>query len=509
MSEINFAPPAPPPGPPSGSGGGTQPQVFRALASLEVLRLQPGQQMQAEVRQRAPGAEGSQLNLRVALADGRSLNLDVAAGRQAEPAVGARLQLTVLPGNRLLATPLQPASPVATPAAPAAPLTRLDLPAGTLLQARALSSTPLGGQFQVLAQLPDGRQMLLSSAHPLPVGSLLNARVLDDRSLHFISPDARVQQLELLQQLSNQFAQQSPLSTLFSALRAMQGQPLPPNLAQSIERLLGNQPSAAQLSDPRQLAAILRNAGIGLENRLRTGQTDGLSSDLKANLLRLLGQLAGSQQSTGLSLAPSAGLLATLPVLARQVLGALGQRPERQPGLRFPLPAQRLEGLENPSLQLLLRLAAGAVARLQSHQLASLVQGQNSAEGQQPTTVLQMEIPVRELPTPIQLRIRGEEQARGRRNARQRERQWHIDLAFDLEDLGPLEVRAELCRRQFSARLWAERPATAELIERELGELRRSLTEAGLEIGALDCHRGSPPTPPAPPLETHWIHVTA
>ena len=49
----------------------------------------------------------------------------------------------------------------------------------------------------------------------------------------------------------------------------------------------------------------------------------------------------------------------------------------------------------------------------------------------------------------------------------------------------------------------------AELIERELGELRRSLTEAGLEIGALDCHRGSPPTPPAPPLETHWIHVTA
>src|SRR5690606_10204781 len=297
MSEINFAPPAPPPGPPSGSGGGTQPQVFRALASLEVLRLQPGQQMQAEVRQRAPGAEGSQLNLRVALADGRSLTLDVAAGRQAEPAVGARLQLTVLPGNRLLATPLQPASP----AAPAAPLTRLDLPAGTLLQARVLSSTPLGGQFQVLAQLPDGRQMLLSSAHPLPVGSLLNARVLDDRSLHFISPDARVQQLELLQQLSNQFAQQSPLSALFRALRAMQGQPLPPNLAQSIERLLGNLPSAAQVSDPRQLAAILRNAGIGLENRLLTGQTDGLSSDLKANLLRLLGQLAGSQQSTGLS----------------------------------------------------------------------------------------------------------------------------------------------------------------------------------------------------------------
>src|SRR5690606_7398737 len=145
-------------------------------------------------------------------------------------------------------SPLQPASPGATPAAPAPPLTRLDLPAGTLLQARVLSSTPPGGQFPPLAQQPDGREMLWSSTPPLPVGSPVHARRLHDRGPRLISPDARVQQLELLQQLSNQFAQQSPLSTMFSALRAMQGQPLPPNLAQSIERLLGNQPSAAQLS---------------------------------------------------------------------------------------------------------------------------------------------------------------------------------------------------------------------------------------------------------------------
>src|SRR5690606_10177153 len=97
--------------------------------------------------------------------------------------------------------------------------------------------------------------------------------------------------------------------------------------------------------------------------------------------------------------------------------------------LSFPLPTQRLEGLENPSLQTLLKLAAGAVARVQSHQLASLAQGQASSTEGQPATVLQMEIPVRELPTPIQLRIRSEDGEPRKRKGSERQRQWKIDLA--------------------------------------------------------------------------------
>ena len=497
MSEINFAFPPALTGATSAAGGLT-PHTLRVLTSLEGL-LNPGQQLQAQVLGRLETAQGQQLSLRLTLADGRSVTLDALAARQPELASGTRLQLTALSDNRLL---------IETPPGAARPLTRLDLPAGSLLQARVLSSTPAGNLQQIVAQLPDGRQLLLESARPLPVGSLLNARVLDDRSLQFIGPDARVQQLDLLQQLAGQFARQSPLSALFTALRALQGQPLPPPLQASVERLLNSQPSAAQLGDPRQLAAILRNAGIGLESHLATGQAGALDNDLKANLLRLLGQLSSFNPTTSLQTPAGSLLLATLPTLARQVLGALGQRPERQPGLNFPLPSQRLEGLENPSLQLLLKLAAGAVARVQSHQLASLAQATTSAEGQ-PATVLQMEIPVRDLPTPVQLRLRGEDEPPGKRNAKQRARQWKIDLAFDMEPLGPLQVQAQLCRNQFSGQLWAERADTAELIGRELGELRRALGEAGLEIGELDCQRGTPPAAPAASLETNWIHVTA
>ncbi|HTO19271.1 MAG TPA: flagellar hook-length control protein FliK [Pseudomonas sp.] len=497
MSEINFAFPPALTGATSAAGGLT-PHTLRVLTSLEGL-LNPGQQLQAQVLARLETAQGQQLSLRLTLADGRSVTLDALTARQPELASGTRLQLTALSDNRLL---------IETPPGAARPLTRLDLPAGSLLQARVLSSTPAGNLQQIVAQLPDGRQLLLESARPLPVGSLLNARVLDDRSLQFIGPDARVQQLDLLQQLAGQFARQSPLSALFTALRALQGQPLPPPLQASVERLLNSQPSAAQLGDPRQLAAILRNAGIGLESHLATGQAGALDNDLKANLLRLLGQLSSFNPTTALQTPAGSLLLATLPTLARQVLGALGQRPERQPGLNFPLPSQRLEGLENPSLQLLLKLAAGAVARVQSHQLASLAQATTSAEGQ-PATVLQMEIPVRDLPTPVQLRLRGEDEPPGKRNAKQRARQWKIDLAFDMEPLGPLQVQAQLCRNQFSGQLWAERADTAELIGRELGELRRALGEAGLEIGELDCQRGTPPAAPAASLETNWIHVTA
>ncbi len=497
MSEINFAFPPALTGATSAAGGLT-PHTLRVLTSLEGL-LNPGQQLQAQVLGRLETAQGQQLSLRLTLADGRSVTLDALTARQPELASGTRLQLTALSDNRLL---------IETPPGAARPLTRLDLPAGSLLQARVLSSTPSGNLQQIVAQLPDGRQLLLESARPLPVGSLLNARVLDDRSLQFIGPDARVQQLDLLQQLAGQFARQSPLSALFTALRALQGQPLPPPLQASVERLLNSQPSAAQLGDPRQLAAILRNAGIGLESHLATGQAGALDNDLKANLLRLLGQLSSFNPTTALQTPAGSLLLATLPTLARQVLGALGQRPERQPGLNFPLPSQRLEGLENPSLQLLLKLAAGAVARVQSHQLASLAQATTSAEGQ-PATVLQMEIPVRDLPTPVQLRLRGEDEPPGKRNAKQRARQWKIDLAFDMEPLGPLQVQAQLCRNQFSGQLWAERADTAELIGRELGELRRALGEAGLEIGELDCQRGTPPAAPAASLETNWIHVTA
>ena len=497
MSEINFAFPPALTGATSAAGGLT-PHTLRVLTSLEGL-LNPGQQLQAQVLARLETAQGQQLSLRLTLADGRSVTLDALAARQPELASGTRLQLTALSDNRLL---------IETPPGAARPLTRLDLPAGSLLQARVLSSTPAGNLQQIIAQLPDGRQLLLESARPLPVGSLLNARVLDDRSLQFIGPDARVQQLDLLQQLAGQFARQSPLSALFTALRALQGQPLPPPLQASVERLLNSQPTASQLGDPRQLAAILRNAGIGLESHLATGQAGALDNDLKANLLRLLGQLSSFNPTTSLQTPAGSLLLATLPTLARQVLGALGQRPERQPGLNFPLPSQRLEGLENPSLQLLLKLAAGAVARVQSHQLASLAQATTSAEGQ-PATVLQMEIPVRDLPTPVQLRLRGEDEPPGKRNAKQRARQWKIDLAFDMEPLGPLQVQAQLCRNQFSGQLWAERADTAELIGRELGELRRALGEAGLEIGELDCQRGTPPAAPAASLETNWIHVTA
>ena len=83
-----------------------------------------------------------------------------------------------------------------------------------------------------------------------------------------------------------------------------------------------------------------------------------------------------------------------MPTFVRNALGMLGQVSAKpQPG-GFPLPKRGLLGGEDEdSLEHLLKLAAAAISRLQSHQLSSLAQTQTTAEGQQITT-WQMELPL-------------------------------------------------------------------------------------------------------------------
>ncbi len=90
-----------------------------------------------------------------------------------------------------------------------------------------------------------------------------------------------------------------------------------------------------------------------------------------------------------------------------------------------------------------------------------------------------------------------------------REKLWKVDLAFDLEPLGPLQVHAQLLRGTLSSQLWAERPDSAALIEHELGYLRERLIACGLAVGELACSHGAPPSGPRTALEQRWIDENA
>lgn len=160
-------------------------------------------------------------------------------------------------------------------------------------------------------------------------------------------------------------------------------------------------------------------------------------------------------------------------------------------------------------LESLLKLAAAAVSRLQTHQLSSLAQSQMGPEGNLLTT-WQLEIPMRnqqEL-VPLQVKIQHEESQQSAKNE-QKEALWKVDLAFDLAPLGPLQVQAQLLRGSLSSQLWAELPSTVSLIDAELGTLRERLTAAGLQVGELACQQGTPPQGARTHLEQRWVDETA
>ncbi|WP_397459364.1 flagellar hook-length control protein FliK [Pseudomonas asplenii] len=439
---------------------------------------------------------------------------------------GAQLTVTQPSAGNLAITVQQALS------ASAAALTRLDttqLPVGTLLQGKVLTSQALPqvpGQPQVYRSLVSllntslsGTTLTLDSPQPLRIGSLLSALVDSAQSLSFVPLGGRQDQLAVTQQLLAQQGRQGSLDSLVNSLLNLpKTADLPAELRSAIATLLDDLPDIAQLSNPKTLAQALQNSGLFLEARLLLGQNPAMVPDLKGNLLRLIAQLTPQLPDTAASNpgASAAVLAQVMPGFIRSALGALGQVGGKPQPISFPLPSRLLQSLAGEGdLENLLRLAAAAVSRLQSHQLSSLEQTGRTPDGALQST-WQLEIPMRNLQdiVPLQVRIQredSEERASGEKTEQreQKTQLWRVELAFDLDPLGPLHVQAQLLSGSLSGHLWAEREQTASLIESQLDALRERLLEAGLSISELDCHQGTPPQGKQTRLEQRWVDETA
>jgi hypothetical protein len=488
-------------------------QVLKLLQSMEGL-LEPGQSAKAEVMSLDQGTQSFSLMLRITLDSGRQAIVEAASSQPLEQ--GTALNVTAVASNRLIATLRAMAEQ---------PLTELDaqdFPPGTLLQGKVGSSQPLdprGSQatgYRIVVSLLNtamaGHSLAIDSPRPIAVGSLLTARVQPDQQLAFMPLNDRLDQLEVDRQLTGQQLRQASLQGLGLSLLGLQGRTeLQPGVANAVEQLLAGLPDVMELSDPGVLAQALRRSGLFLEAGLLAGRGD-TAADLKANLLRLIAQLVPNSGG-----APSAEDLfpvvaQVLPAFVRNALGTLGQSSARQQALSFPLPARTLladEEREEGDLGDLLKLAAAAISRLQTHQLASLAQTQTLPDGTQLNT-WQMEVPMRDRQhiVPLQARIQ-QEQSPPQQGREERESVWKVELAFDLAPLGPLQVRAQLRRGRLSSEMWAERSDTARLVEAELHHLREQLQVAGLEVDELSCRQGMPPQGARTSVEQRWVDETA
>lgn len=499
-------------------------ELIKLLAPMELIAV--GQTAKAEVLSLKQADQSFQLLLKVTLDSGRQTTVQ-ATSSQPLPQ-GTSLAVTQPSAGNLAVTVQQAiASSVAT-------LTRLDtalLPIGTLLQGKVITSQALPpqlpGQPQVFRSLvsllntaQSGSTLSIDSPTPLRIGTLLSATVQDAQTLKFVPLSNRQEQLAVTQQLVSQQSRQGSLDGLLKLLQNLPASDqVSRDLRVAVDKLLAGLPDAQQLSTPKGLAQAVANSGMFLEAKLLTGQQPAVAPDMKADLLKLIAQLTpGLPANTNLNAIIAANTLAqAMPSFVRNALGMLGQVSAKTSPTSFPLPERLLQSADGEDdLEHLLRLAAAAVSRLQSHQLSSLEQTGVTSDGRLMST-WQLEIPMRNLQdiVPLQVKFQREEAperepAKERQEERQPKQQlWRVDLAFDMEPLGPLQVQAQLIKGTLSSQLWAERPYTASLIESNLAGLRERLLASGLNVGDLDCHLGKPPQGPQTRLEQRWVDETA
>ncbi|MDI3273063.1 flagellar hook-length control protein FliK [Pseudomonas sp. AL03] len=498
--------------------------LLKLLTPVEGL-ITAGQTAKAEVLSLKQADQTFQLLLKVTLDSGRQTTVQ-ATSTQPLPQ-GTSLAITQPSAGNLAVTVQQAiASSVAT-------LTRIDtaqLPVGTLLQGKVLTSqvmpqvpgqpTVFRSMVSLLNTALSGSTLSIDSPTPLRIGTLLSALVQDTQTLKFVPLSSRQEQLAVTHQLASQQSRQGSLDGLLKLLQNLpSSNQTSSDLRAAVDALLAGLPDVQQLSTPKGLAQALANSGLFLEAKLLSGQNPTLAPDMKGDLLKLIAQLTpGLPANTHLNAIMAANTLAqAMPNFVRSALGMLGQVSAKTQPTSFPLPERLLQSMDGEGdLEHLLRLAAAAVSRLQSHQLSSLEQTGVTDDGRLMST-WQLEIPMRNLQdiVPLQVKFQREEapekeQQSERRDEREPKQQlWRVDLAFDMEPLGPLQIQAQLIQGSLSSQLWAERPYTANLIERNLVELRQRLLASGLNVGDLDCHLGTPPQGPQTRLEQRWVDETA
>lgn len=518
-------------------------EVLKLMEPREGL-LTSGQVASAEVVSLKQLGQDFQLLLKLTMDNGRQTTLPVSSSLPLTPGTS----VNVAQGSAdTLTISVQDLQKAVTNS-----LTSIDtrqLPAGTLLQGKVLTTQVAAqnvaqlagqslGQSSASAQPANyrsivillntalaGTSLTVDSPQPLRVGSLLSAQVQNSQVLNFVALPNRLDELALAQQLSTQQSRQGSLQGLITALQNMpppaaDGDDLSPSLRASIEQLLADLPDIPQMSTAKGVAQALNASGLFMESRLLAGQNPTLVPDMKANLLRLVTQLLpGLPGNVSYDAAAAGNTLArAMPSVLRSAFGTLGLVAPPSDTINFPLPPRTLGHPESKDdLEMLLKLAAGAISRLQSHQLGGLEQTRTNADGTQVTT-WQLEIPMRNAHdiVPLQVKVQREETPERDEHsdtpvqeAKEREKLWRVELAFDLEPLGPLQVQAQLIAGSIASQLWAEREGSAELISSELDNLRARLVACGLNVKELECNRGVPPQGPRTVLEQRWIDENA
>jgi hypothetical protein len=344
---------------------------------------------------------------------------------------------------------------------------------GAVLSARPLGVNPQGllvlqvGALAVETEVPGNTlpaqfQVRVLSLGPQPQLEMLSAQSAEptfQRALRELLP------------------QQNGYATLLATVAALAQRPmvrqLPPTLRTALAMLEHAMPTPGDLTQGEGLRTAIQRSGLYLESLVARAPPDLptlLADDWKGALLRvaaLLDQTAPAPPPLGRSDAAPPLQQTGLQAQPRIPLASLGA-----------LAAAADSAEVTPLVAQLHADVKAALARLEVVQMEAST-----------SAAWMVEIPVRGADGRDVLQLQLEPIADG---AEDGSNGWILGFALDLPALGPVQGELQLREPRLSVRLWAERAATVELLERQFTPLRQRLAACGLLLDQLSCQFGMP-----------------
>lgn len=271
---------------------------------------------------------------------------------------------------------------------------------------------------------------------------------------------------------------QGGLAALFADLAASLGRSdLPQAVRGAVQAVLSTAIDGSSLDGKSIEAALMKSAVLG-----EAAASDGVASPAdRTQALLLLRNLLRSASPGGTR---PPGVSSSLPPPHRAAL-PVGEPPA--------LPS--IASLDRDAMvQKLWSETDAALARVTLQQIASLPDTAGAHATQR--LVLDVPIAIAQGHAVIAFEI---EPDRANRDHEDGERGFRINLALDIEPLGPVRASVSEAGGRTHVSLFAERDATARVLREGLPALQGQLAEAALEPGELNCRVGAPPRKRATP----------
>lgn len=308
--------------------------------------------------------------------------------------------------------------------------------------------------------------------------------------------------------------QQQPLRNLLPLIQQivqLPPQQIPRELLQNLNTLLQQFPTSQQVQQAKPLQQTLNNNGIFFEAKLAQQPAKGntplnpndttrlasnpINQDVKAILQKLVSQVdkPAAQQTT------------TTPLTSNTTDGrqALTYNPAALPPMTADIPISTTNSLASSEqrvdvlLKQLSNQLLASLARTQLNQLETLAARQaNTPDNQGPVNSWTMELPIVHGKNIDNLELRIDQdliEDEDQGETADGKKLWTVMLAFDLHNLGKMNVQLKVVEKSVSAVVWSQLENTHREVKQQVKSLSQSLEKVGVNVKHVDCQLGLPP----------------